>query len=115
MYIVVWGANVLSTNVHLWPFIVEARRRGARLVVIDPVVTKVAGLADWHLRPYPGSDLALALGLMHVIFRDGLERCDGDTAIFQVGTTDYDAVGQNRPIELQTAGRDPNQLWSAAQ
>jgi anaerobic selenocysteine-containing dehydrogenase len=71
--IIVWGCNVLSTNVHLWPFIVEARRRGARLIVIDPVRTKIAGLADQHLAPYPGSDLALALGLMHVIFAAGLE------------------------------------------
>ncbi|MBE0659461.1 MAG: molybdopterin-dependent oxidoreductase [Bryobacteraceae bacterium] len=74
--IVAWGANILATNVHLWPFIVEARRRGARLVVIDPVRTKVAALADVHLAPYPGSDLALALGMVHVIVRDGLT--DGD-------------------------------------
>jgi anaerobic selenocysteine-containing dehydrogenase len=74
--IIAWGANILTTNVHLWPFIVEARRRGARLVVIDPVTTKVARLADKHLAPYPGSDLALALGLMHVILRDGLEDRD---------------------------------------
>ena len=74
--IIAWGANILSTNVHLWPFIVEARRRGARLVVIDPVRTKVASLADKHLAPYPGSDLALALGMVHVIVRDGLT--DGD-------------------------------------
>lgn len=74
--IIAWGANILATNVHLWPFMVEARRRGARLVVIDPVRTKVASLADLHLAPYPGSDLALALGLIHVIVRDGLT--DGD-------------------------------------
>jgi anaerobic selenocysteine-containing dehydrogenase len=74
--IIAWGANILATNVHLWPFIVEARRRGARLVVIDPVRTKVASLADVHLAPYPGSDLALALGMVHVIVRDGLT--DGD-------------------------------------
>ncbi|MBA3973273.1 MAG: molybdopterin oxidoreductase [Candidatus Solibacter sp.] len=74
--IVAWGANILATNVHLWPFIVEARRRGARLAVIDPVRTKVAALADVHLAPYPGSDLALALGMVHVIVREGLT--DGD-------------------------------------
>ncbi len=70
--IIAWGANVLSTNVHLWPFIVEARRRGAKLYVIDPVRTKIATLADRHFAPYPGSDLALALGLIHVLIRDGL-------------------------------------------
>lgn len=81
-YIIAWGANILSTNVHLWPFIVEARRRGARLVVIDPVRTKTAALADWHLAPYPGSDLALALGLMHVLYEEGLARkLDGDESL----------------------------------
>ena len=87
--IVVWGANVFTTNVHLWPFILEARRRGARLIVIDPVVTKIASLADVHLKPFPGSDLALALGLMHVIFRDGLERCEADTASLRARAAEY--------------------------
>lgn len=70
--IIAWGANIHATNVHLWPFIVEARRNGARLYVIDPIRTRTAALADRHLAPYPGSDLALALGLLHVIFRDAL-------------------------------------------
>jgi anaerobic selenocysteine-containing dehydrogenase len=70
--IIAWGANVLATNVHLWPFIVEARRRGAKFYVIDPVRTKTATLADRHFAPYPGSDLALALGLIHILIRDGL-------------------------------------------
>ncbi len=88
-YILVWGANVLSTNVHLWPFIVEARRRGARLVVIDPVTTKIASLADWHLAPYPGSDLALVLGLMHVIFAEKLEQCDADLTSLRARAAEY--------------------------
>lgn len=71
--ILIWGGNVLATNVHLWPFIVEARRAGAKLYVIDPLPTKTARLADVHLALNPGSDAALALGMMHVIFRDGLE------------------------------------------
>ncbi|MBI5083777.1 MAG: molybdopterin-dependent oxidoreductase [Acidobacteria bacterium] len=87
--IIVWGANIHATSVHQWPFMVEARRRGARLVVIDPVVTRTAALADTHLKPYPGSDLALALGLMHVIFREGLERCEGDLASLRRRTAEY--------------------------
>ncbi len=70
--IIVWGANVHGTSIHLWPFIVEARRRGARLITIDPVLTKTAALADQHLFINPGTDLALALGLMHVIIAEGL-------------------------------------------
>ena len=71
--ILAWGANIHATNVHLWPFIVDARRKGAKLYAIDPVRTRTAALADRHYAPYPGSDLALALGLLHVIFREGLE------------------------------------------
>lgn len=74
--IIAWGANILGTNVHLWPFIVEARRKGARFYTIDPVRTRAAHTADRHFEIYPGSDLALALGLMHVILRDGLEDKD---------------------------------------
>ncbi len=71
--IIAWGANVLGTNVHLWPFIVEARRNGAKFYVIDPVKNRTGALADKFFQVNPGSDLALALGLMHVIFRDSLE------------------------------------------
>lgn len=71
--ILAWGANVHGNNVHLWPFIEEARRTGARLIVIDPYTTRTAALADEHLQINPGTDALLALGLMHVIFREGLE------------------------------------------
>jgi anaerobic selenocysteine-containing dehydrogenase len=74
--IIAWGANIHGTNVHLWPFIVEARRNGAKLYVIDPVQTRTAALADRHLSINPGSDLALALGLMHVIIREKLHDAD---------------------------------------
>src|SRR5580700_858509 len=70
--IIAWGANVLATNVHLWPFIVEARRNGARFYTIDPVCNRTGKLADKHFAIYPGSDLALALGLMHVIIGEKL-------------------------------------------
>ena len=71
--VIAWGANVHGTNVHLWPFIEEARRGGAKLVVIDPYRTRTAALADEHIVIRPGTDGLLALGMMHVIFRDGLE------------------------------------------
>src|SRR4029077_13228755 len=54
--IIAWAANIHGTNVHLWPFIVEARRNGAKLIVIDPLRTRTAALADQHLTLYPGSD-----------------------------------------------------------
>jgi len=74
--IIAWGANVLATNVHLWPFIVEARRNGARFYTIDPVRNRTGKLADKHFAIYPGSDLALALGLMHVIIGEALHDAD---------------------------------------
>jgi anaerobic selenocysteine-containing dehydrogenase len=71
--IIAWGANVHGNNVHLWPFIEEARRNGAKLIVIDPYRTRTAALADEHLVIHPGTDAALALGMMHVILSMGLE------------------------------------------
>jgi anaerobic selenocysteine-containing dehydrogenase len=68
-----WGGNIHGNNIHLWPFIEEARRAGARLVVIDPYRTRTAALADEHLAIRPGTDGLLVLGLMHVILREGLE------------------------------------------
>jgi anaerobic selenocysteine-containing dehydrogenase len=74
--ILAWGANIHGNNIHLWPFIEEARRRGAKLVVIDPYRTRTAALADEHLAINPGTDTALALGMMHVILGAGLEDRD---------------------------------------
>ena len=71
--IVAWGGNIHGNNVHLWPMVVQARRNGARLIVIDPYKTRTAALADWHIAIRPGTDTALALGMMHVILREGLE------------------------------------------
>src|SRR5579884_4051214 len=74
--IIAWGANILGTNVHLWPWIVEARRNGAKFYVIDPIRNRTGKAADRHFSIYPGSDLALALGMMHVILREGLHDQD---------------------------------------
>ncbi|HSY36707.1 MAG TPA: molybdopterin-dependent oxidoreductase [Acidobacteriaceae bacterium] len=71
--IIAWGANIHGNNIHLWPFIEEARRKGARLVVIDPYRTRTAGLADEHLAIRPGTDGLLALAIMQVLFRDGYD------------------------------------------
>ena len=74
--ILAWGANILGTNVHLWPFIVEARRNGARFYTIDPHRNRTGELSDKHFFINPGSDTALALGMMHVILAEGLEDAD---------------------------------------
>jgi anaerobic selenocysteine-containing dehydrogenase len=71
-YIVLWAINTVSNNLHHWPFIAEAQRRGAKVVVIDPVATRTAKLADWHIPIRPGTDAALALGMMNVIIAEDL-------------------------------------------
>ncbi len=71
--IIAWGANILGTNSHLWPFVVEARRKGAKFCVIDPIKNRTGRAADKHFALNPGSDLALALGLAHVILCEKLE------------------------------------------
>ncbi len=70
--ILIWGHNPVSTAPHMMPILREAQRNGTRIVVIDPFRTRTARSADWHLQPHPGTDAALALGLIHVIFSEGL-------------------------------------------
>lgn len=97
-YIVLWGCNALSTNVHLWPFIQEARKNGAKLVSIDPVRTRTAKQSDWHLPIRPGTDGALALGMMHVIINEGLTDYDY-IENYTVGFDELKARVQDYPPE----------------
>lgn len=70
--IILWGTNTLTSNVHLWTFVKQARKHGAKLIVIDPWRSRTAAQADQHIAPLPSTDAALALGMMHIIFRDNL-------------------------------------------
>jgi anaerobic selenocysteine-containing dehydrogenase len=74
--ILLWGSNTLTTNHHLWRGITAARRHGAHVVVIDPIRTRTADAADGHLAPVPGTDAALALGLLNVVVAEGAEDRD---------------------------------------
>jgi len=74
--IILWGTNTITSNVHLWPFILEAKREGARVIAIDPRRTRTADQCDEHVALLPGTDAALALGLMHVIFAENLQDQD---------------------------------------
>ena len=71
-YILIWACNMISTNLHLWPFVAEAQRRGAKVVVIDPMRHRTAAHADWYIPIRPGTDGALALAMMNVIIGEGL-------------------------------------------
>src|SRR5712691_3057297 len=70
--ILLWGTNTLTANPHLWPFIRKAKENGATTICIDPLRTRTAAACDAHVPIRPGTDAALALGIMHILFRDGL-------------------------------------------
>ncbi len=96
--VVLWGANVLSTHPHLWRPILEARRNGAAVVAIDPIRTRTAAASDRHLAPMPGTDAALALGLLHVVLAEGRE----DREFIDRHTTGWEAFRQ-RILEFPPA------------
>ena len=70
--IILWGTNTLTANPHLWPFVRKAKTNGARTICIDPLRTRTADACDEHIPIRPGTDGALALAMMHILFRDGL-------------------------------------------
>src|SRR4051794_13453781 len=74
--ILLWGTNTLTSGHHLWKFILAAQKNGAHVVAIDPLRTRTAERADEHLAPLPGSDAALALGLLWVVLDLGAEDRD---------------------------------------
>jgi anaerobic selenocysteine-containing dehydrogenase len=98
-YIIAWASNIHGNNVHLWPFIEEARRKGAKLVVIDPYRTRTAKLADWYLPINPGTDTALALGLMQVIIKENLYDADY-VSRYTLGFEELKARAQQYPPEI---------------
>src|SRR6185437_9696097 len=74
--VLLWGTNTLTSNPHLWPFVLEARQHGTPIIAIDPLRTRTAQQCDEWIPIRPGTDAALALGMMHVLFAE--ERVDRD-------------------------------------
>jgi anaerobic selenocysteine-containing dehydrogenase len=74
--VILWGTNTLTSNPHLWPHVLEARAKGAQVLCIDPIKTRTAEQCDEWIGIRPGTDGALALGMMHVIFAEGLQDDD---------------------------------------
>ena len=70
--IIIWGMNILSTSMHHARFIIKAINNGAKFIVIDPIISKTAKKADLHIQPFPGTDVALALGLISEIVKRNL-------------------------------------------
>lgn len=71
-FILIWGMNIAATSVHFVPIVKAAKKRGARVVQVDPYRNRTSHLADEQLMLRPGTDAALALGVMHVLIREGL-------------------------------------------
>jgi anaerobic selenocysteine-containing dehydrogenase len=71
--ILLWGTNPLTSGHHIWKYILAARKAGAHIVAIDPLRSRTAEQADEHLAPLPGTDAALALGLLWVVVDRGAE------------------------------------------
>ena len=74
--VILWGTNTLSSNVHQWRFVLDARKRGAHIVAIDPIRTETAKSCDEHVALFPGTDAALALGLMRAVVDADAHDCD---------------------------------------
>ncbi|GAE06734.1 anaerobic dehydrogenases, typically selenocysteine-containing [Paenibacillus sp. JCM 10914] len=70
--IIVWGGNIVSTNMHQVVLAEKARKAGAQVIVIDVHKNQTGQWSDWFIPLFPGTDAALAVGLMHIMFRDGM-------------------------------------------
>ena len=86
--ILVWGSNAIASNLHFWTRAQEAKRRGATLIAIDPYRSATAEKCHEHVALMPGTDAALAYGIMHVLIRDGLV----DRDYVERHTLGYDAL-----------------------
>ena len=74
--ILIWGSNPITSNLHFWARAQEAKRRGAKVIAIDPYRSLTAEKCTQHVAPLPGTDGALALGMMHVLISEGLVDAD---------------------------------------
>jgi anaerobic selenocysteine-containing dehydrogenase len=109
--IVLWGVNPAASGIHLVPFVKEARKNGALLVVIDPRSTSLAKQADLHLALHPGTDLSIALAVHNCLFKRGKANLE----FLDAHATGVDALRERAaewPIAraAQVAGVDPGQL-----
>src|SRR4029077_10194429 len=109
-YILLWGMNTLQPHLPASAFILDARKkRGAKVVVIDPVRTRTAKQADWHIPIKPGTDAALALGMMNVIIAEGLVDYD----YVEKYTLGFDELKARAPrtIRRNALPRSPASRW----
>ena len=114
--VVIWGANPNASNSHLLPLITEAKRNGAKVVVVDPRRTGVAGRADLHLPVIPGTDVALAYAVANILAEtDRIDRgfCDAHAT----GVDEFLAAAAGWPVAraAQVCGVDPDAIRAFAE
>ncbi len=114
--IVLWGVNPSASGIHLVPYVRDAQRAGAKLIVVDPRTTTLAKHADIHLAPHPGTDLPLALAIHNFLFETGATD-EAFLAEFTDGADRLRARAAEWPIEraAQTAGVDAAALRQFAE
>ena len=95
--IVLWGKNVFTSSPHTIPVLKQAKARGARLVLVDPVHHKTATLTDEFLQPRPGGDVALALAVARVLFTRALT--DGNVQMYCDGVAEFRALAETRSVD----------------
>ena len=113
--IVIWGKNVYVSSVHLLPVLKEAKKRGARMILIDPVYHKTATLCEHHFQPRPGGDIAFALGVARLLFENG--RCDPTAEAYCEHLEEFRAMAHSRTLEqwAQMAGVGVQQIETLAE
>lgn len=100
--IILWGCNAAATQINVMHHVSKARKRGARLVVVDPYQTPTAKIADMHIAPKPGTDGALACAVMHLLFKNNCADRD-----YLEQYTDH-----SKALEQHLERRDP--LWASS-
>ncbi len=100
--ILIWGNNPVSSAPHFMPWLRDARKKGARVIVIDPYRSRTARGADWHLAPHPATDGALALGMAHVIAAENLHN-ENWLKAHTVGWRQFQALLKDYPPERVSA------------
>ena len=100
--IILWGCNAAATQINVMHHVSKARKRGARLVVVDPYQTPTAKIADLHIAPRPGTDGAVACALMHLLFKH--DRVDRE----------YLDEYTDRPGELEEHLKNRGPNWASA-
>jgi anaerobic selenocysteine-containing dehydrogenase len=85
-FVLLWAHNPAETNIHQMRLLVDAQDRGARLALVDPRETDTSDACDWHVKPHPGTDAALALGIARVIVDEGLH----DRAFVEAHASGFD-------------------------